>query len=158
MILHLSRLCFGTVRRIRAGKRRMHSGGKTRRTATCSCRAVELILTGEPRRVYACSCLECQRCTGTAFSYRAIYADAALVGQKGETRFWRRTWSSGQWLEQTFCTICGSVVFMRAEGLKDALSVSVGCLEDPHFPAPATLHWPDRKHKWLCLEGLPKVA
>ncbi|MER8579747.1 GFA family protein [Mesorhizobium sp. M1423] len=75
-----------------------------------------------------------------------------------ETRSWRRTGSSGQWLEQTFCTICGSVVFMRAEGLGDALSVSVGCLEDPHFPAPATLHWPDRKHKWLCLEGLPKVA
>ncbi|MER9050680.1 GFA family protein [Mesorhizobium sp. M0923] len=44
-----------------------------------------------------------------------MYADAALVGQKGETRFWRRTWSSGQWLEQTFCTICGSVVFMRAK-------------------------------------------
>ncbi|TIX84327.1 MAG: aldehyde-activating protein, partial [Mesorhizobium sp.] len=104
----------------------MHSG-KMKRTATCSCQAVELVLAGEPRRVYACSCMECQRCTGTAFSYRAIYADSALIGHKGETR----SCSSGQWLEQTFCTTCGSVVFMRAEGLKNALSVSVGCLEDP---------------------------
>ncbi|WP_455550982.1 GFA family protein [Cupriavidus gilardii] len=46
-----------------------------KRTAACSCRGVELILAGEPRRVYACSCLECQRCTGSAFSYRAIYAE-----------------------------------------------------------------------------------
>ncbi|WP_245455244.1 GFA family protein [Mesorhizobium sp. M9A.F.Ca.ET.002.03.1.2] len=102
--------------------------------------------------------MECQRCTGAAFSYRAIYPDLALVGRKGETGSWRRTGSSGQWLEQTFCTTCGSVVFMRAEGLKDALSVSVGCLEDAKFPPPAMLHWPHRKHKWLRLEGLPEAA
>ncbi|WP_439502445.1 GFA family protein [Aminobacter ciceronei] len=135
----------------------MHSG-ETRRTATCSCRGVELVLTGEPRRVYACSCTECQRCTGAAFSYRAIYADSAVVGQKGETRSWRRTGSSGQWLEQAFCVMCGSVVFMRAERLIGALSVSVGCLEDQDFLAPTMLHWPNRKHKWLCLEGVGEAA
>ena len=46
---------------------------------------------------------------------------------------------------------------MRAEGLIDALSVSVGCLENPEFPAPIMLHWPNRKHKWLCLEGVPEA-
>lgn len=128
------------------------------RTATCSCRRVELVLAGEPRRVYGCSCMECQRCTGSAFSYRAIYAESAIVSKKGETRSWRRTGSSGQWLEQAFCTVCGSVVLMRAEALKDALSVSVGCLEDRDFPAPQMLHWPDRKHRWLCLEGVPDAS
>lgn len=132
----------------------MDKAGPTR-TATCSCRGVELVLSGEPRRVYACSCRECQRCTGSAFSYRAIYPDAAIVSQRGETRSWRRTGSSGQWLEQTFCPHCGSVVFMRAEALKDALSVSAGCLEDPDFPPPQRLHWPERKHRWLCLEEVP---
>ncbi|MGO7335609.1 GFA family protein [Rhizobium leguminosarum] len=135
----------------------MHDG-ETRRTATCSCRGLKVVLAGEPRRVYACSCVECQRCTGAAFSYRAIYADSAIVEQKGDTRSWRRTGSSGQWLEQTFCTTCGSVVFMRAEGLRDALSVSVGCLEGQAFPAPMVLHWPNRKHSWLCLEGIAENA
>jgi hypothetical protein len=78
-----------------------------------------------------------------------------VVSLKGETKSWRRTGSSGQWLEQTFCAACGSVVFMRAEGLKDALSVSVGCLEDPDFPAPVLLHWSNRKHHWLCLANVP---
>lgn len=124
------------------------------RTAACSCRGVEVVLAGEPRRVYACSCLECQRCTGSAFSYRAIYADSAVVGQKGETRTWRRTGTSGQWLEQEFCTRCGSVVLMRAEALKEAISVSAGCLEDRDFAAPQLLHWAERKHRWLCLQDI----
>lgn len=124
------------------------------RTATCSCRRVELVVAGEPRRVYACSCMECQRATGSAFAYRAIYADSAILSIKGETRSWRRTGSSGQWLEQTFCTTCGSLVYMRAEGLKDALSVSAGCLEDPAYPAPQMLHWGERKHHWLTLPGV----
>ncbi|MFC4171338.1 GFA family protein [Microvirga sp. GCM10011540] len=135
----------------------MYDAGQTR-VAACSCRSVELVLAGEPRRVYACSCLECQRCTGSAFSYRAIYPDAAILSQKGETRSWRRSGSSGQWLEQHFCTTCGSVVFMRAEALKDALSVSAGCLEDEQYPAPQVLHWPERKHRWLCLEGVPDAS
>jgi hypothetical protein len=131
----------------------MKDTGKTR-VASCSCRGVQLVLTGEPRRVYACSCLECQRCTGTAFAYRAIYDDAAILSQQGETRSWRRKGPSAGWLEQTFCTACGSIVFMRAEALRDALSVSVGCLEDQDFPPPETLHWSDRQHRWLSLDGL----
>lgn len=132
----------------------MHSP-RNRRTAACACRRVELVLLGEPRRVYGCSCLECQRSTGSAFSYRAIYADSAVVDQRGETRSWRRAGASGQWLEQAFCPTCGSIVFMRAEALKEALSVSVGCLEDPGFPAPQQIHWPDKRHRWLCLAGVP---
>ncbi|HKU96077.1 MAG TPA: GFA family protein [Vineibacter sp.] len=131
---------------------------ETTRTAACACRRVQLVLAGEPRRVYACSCLECQRCTGSAFSYRAIYPDAAVVSQKGRTRSWRRPGSSGRWLEQTFCPSCGSIIFMRAEVLKEALSVSAGCLEDQAFPPPRTLHWPDRKHHWLCLDGVPEAV
>lgn len=124
------------------------------RRATCSCRGVELVLAGEPRRVYACSCMECQRATGSAFAYRAIYADAAVLSMIGETKAWRRVGSSGKWFEQTFCTTCGSLVYMRAEGLKDALSVSAGCLEDPEYPAPQMLHWAQRKHRWLASPGV----
>jgi hypothetical protein len=98
--------------------------------------------------------MECQRATGSAFAYRAIYANTSILSIKGETRSWRRIGSSGQWLEQTFCTTCGSIVYMRAEALKDAVSVSVGCIEDADFPAPQRLHWAERKHRWLELRGV----
>jgi hypothetical protein len=128
------------------------------REAACSCRKVVLVCAGEPRRVYACACSECQRCTGTAFSYRAIYPDAAVVHQAGKTRSWRRIGQSGGWLEQHFCVDCGSVIFMRAEALKEAISVSVGCFEDPDFARPQKLHWASRRHRWLHLEDVEKVA
>ena len=128
------------------------------RKARCSCKEVEITLTSEPRRVYACSCTECQRTTGTAFAYRAIYSDAAIVSQKGELKSWRRTGTSGAWLEQYFCIECGSVLFMRAEALKDAISVSVGCFEDPDFPPPQILAWTDRRHRWLRLENIPEAS
>jgi hypothetical protein len=95
--------------------------------------------------------MECQRATGSAFAYRAIYADSAVLSMKGETESWRRVGSSAQWLEQTFCTTCGSIVYMRAEALKNALSVSAGCFQDADFPAPQVLHWANRKHRWLML-------
>ncbi|MCR4264775.1 GFA family protein [Nitratireductor sp. ZSWI3] len=124
------------------------------RTATCSCRKVKLVCVGEPRRVYACACAECQRCTGSAFSYRVIYPKAAIASQKGEVKSWRRIGPSGGWMEQHFCPVCGSIVFMTAEVLKDAISLSAGCLEDPDFPPPQMLHWPERRHRWLCMEGI----
>lgn len=33
----------------------------------------------------------------------------------------------------------------------------VGCLEDRDFSAPQVLHWPRRKHGWLCLEPIPET-
>ncbi len=128
------------------------------RKATCSCRNVELVLAGPPRRVYACACLECQRSTGSAFAYRAIYPESAIVSQMGDTRSWRRVGPSGQWLEQTFCPNCGSILLMRAEALKYAISVSAGCLEDADFPPPQILHWPGSKFRWLGLEGVPDAV
>jgi len=47
---------------------------------------------------------------------------------------------------------------MTAQGLKDAISLSVGCLEEPGFPAPQMLHWPQRRHQWLCLDGIPEAG
>ncbi len=124
------------------------------RKASCSCRNVELELNGEPRSVYACACNECQRCTGTAFAYRAIYPETAIIRRRGDTKAWRRTGTSGRWLEQHFCTDCGTVVFMSAEALAGAISVSAGCFGEADFPPPRMLHWPERMHHWLCLEAI----
>jgi hypothetical protein len=87
--------------------------------------------------VYACSCLERQRCTGTAFSYWAIYTDVAVVARRGKPKSWRRAGQSGAWLERV-----RDGVFMGAEALKDEISVSVGCLEDLDLPPPQMFHCP----------------
>ncbi|MBN9236736.1 MULTISPECIES: GFA family protein [Phyllobacteriaceae] len=119
------------------------------RTAQCGCGGLGITVSGEPRSVYACACLECQRATGTAFSYRAVFVDEAVVQIEGERRSWRRTGGPGRWVEQTFCPTCGALVFMTGEGLPGAVSVSVGCFAEPDFAPPATLFRARRKHHWF---------
>ena len=119
------------------------------RTARCGCDGLAITVAGEPRSVYACACLECQRATGTAFSYRAVFVDDAVVSVEGERRIWRRIGDAGRWVEQTFCPICGALVFVTGEGLPGAVSVSIGALADPDFSPPATLFRARRKHRWF---------
>lgn len=128
-----------------------------RRVAACGCGGLQVAVLGDPRRVYACSCAECQRATGSAFAYRAIFAEAAVSILSGEGRTWRRASDSGRWVEQTFCPTCGALLLMRGEGLPGAVAVSVGCFADPDFPPPGAIHRPARRHRWLDL-GVPEAG
>ena len=122
----------------------------TTRTATCACGQLRIATTGAPLSVYACACLECQKATGSAFSYRACYA-LAQTAITGERRAWRRSSDAGRWVEQIFCPTCGTLVYMQAESLTDAVVISVGCFADPGFAAPGTLHRARRRHRWYSL-------
>lgn len=123
------------------------------RTCACACGQLRIIVRGAPRRVYACHCLDCQAATGTAFAYRVIFATEAVIAEEGTARRWRRTGSSGRWVEQAFCPVCGSIVWMTAEGLTDAVALSVGGFRDPDFPPPAAAHWTSRRPGWVSLAG-----
>lgn len=122
-----------------------------RRTASCGCRGLRLIVSGEPRRVYLCACSQCQRATGSAFAWRAIFPDSAIVAVEGESSVWRRSSDAGRWNEQVFCPGCGGLVFMRAEALTGAISVSVGSFADPGFPRPVAIHNRSHRPDWYCL-------
>ena len=116
--------------------------------ALCSCGAAAVHVSGAPRSVYGCSCAECQRATGSIFAYRAIYPLGAVQAVHGELRRWRRTGDSGRWLDQFFCPECGVILYMAAEAMPGAISVSVGCFGDPNFAAPTVIHNLQRAHCW----------
>lgn len=122
----------------------------TERTACCACGDLELTVTGDPLRVYACACLECQRATGSAFAYRAQFP-AVAVKIAGEPRAFRRGSDAGRWVEQHFCPRCGTLVFMTGEGIPDKVVISVGCFADPGFAPPVKIFWEERRHRWYGL-------
>ena len=97
---------------------------------------------------HACSCLACQRGTGSAFSYSAFFAED-IVQTAGERRSYRRTTDSGRWQETTFCPVCGVCVLTRLEALPGIIDVSVGCFADPGFDKPQNLWWASRRHHWF---------
>ncbi len=127
------------------------------RTARCGCGNLTVTTSAEPLEVYACSCLNCQRETGGAFSYGAVYPEAAVL-ISGERKAWRRKADSGRWVETDFCPTCGVAVSYRMEGWPEVIGVSAGCFADPEFTKPEKLYWAQRRHRWLDLpDGIELV-
>ena len=67
------------------------------RLARCCCGNLKVTARGEPVDVYLCSCTDCQRGTGSAFSYAAIFPVSA-VSIAGERREYRQQGDSGRQL------------------------------------------------------------
>jgi hypothetical protein len=120
------------------------------RTAKCICGGLTVAVRDEPIDVYACSCGYCQRRSGSAFTYAAIYPESK-VSVEGEYRTWRRQSDSGRFLDNAFCPTCGASVFFRAEAQSGRIGVAVGCFADSDFGRPARLFWGSRRHHWLDL-------
>lgn len=118
------------------------------REGRCGCGGLTVMAVGEPLEVYACSCLNCQRETGGAFSYSAVYPQAAVT-VAGPRQVWRRSGDSGRWLETDFCPTCGVTLCARMEVWPEVVGVSVGCFADPDFAKPEKVYWAWRRHHWL---------
>jgi hypothetical protein len=67
----------------------------------CLCGRLTATARGEPEDIYACACADCQRKSGSAFSYAAIYPET-VVTIAGEHRTWRRHGDSGRCVELAF--------------------------------------------------------
>ena len=119
-----------------------------KRIAACGCGRLTVTARGEPVEVYACSCHDCQRRSGSAFTYAALFSDGA-VAISGEHKRFRRTAESGRWIETQFCPTCGMTVLFRGEALPDLVGIAVGCFADADFPQPRRLYWASRRHGWL---------
>jgi hypothetical protein len=122
------------------------------RVARCACGSLTVTTRGEPSYIHLCSCLDCQRGTGSAFSYSAFFPEPA-VSLAGGNRKYRQRADSGRFIDNFFCPNCGTAVMFRAEGLPGAIGVAVGCFADPNFAKPSKLFWASRRHHWL---DLPK--
>lgn len=120
-----------------------------RRTASCACGKLRVTVEGEPDRVLACNCRECQRRTGSVFGVAAYFARSQVVETKGEARIFARTTDQGLRFETSFCPDCGTSISWRSSALPDHVAVAVGCFADPGFPAPGLVAWTSEKHRWV---------
>ena len=129
----------------------------TERTATCMCGAFEATARGEPDITAMCSCLACQRRSGTAFGLYAWWPEAA-VSMRGEANRYGRRSDRGRTFEHHFCPTCGSTVVLRGDHLPGRTGIAVGAFADPDFPPPTVAVWDTTRHKWLDdLDKLPRL-
>jgi hypothetical protein len=118
------------------------------RTASCACGALRVRTTGEPEVVNACSCFNCQKRSGSCFTYTAFFPNDAIKIE-GETRSYREMRAAGRWHEASFCITCGVPVISRLQVFPHLTGVAVGCFSDPGFEAPSGFYWSTRRHHWL---------
>ena len=119
------------------------------RTAVCSCGQLSVVVAGDPEFHGICSCFECQRASGSAFTYSGYWPKTAVKKTSGESTTWRRITDTGKWFDTYFCPTCGSAVYWYGEFLPDMINIAIGNFADPGFPPPIYAVWNCHKHPWV---------
>lgn len=119
------------------------------RTASCPCGALKITVSDAAPQVHACSCHECQKRSGSSFSYTAFYGEADVLAIEGKQQSWTRPTYSGGTHEDVFCPACGGTVFVRLTSLPGMIGVNVGCFAQIAFMPPAKLYWSSQRHLWF---------
>src|SRR5258707_11015386 len=119
----------------------------TIRHAACNCGQLRLTCEGEPVRISTCHCLECQRRTGAVLSNQAWFERRQVTSITGNSTQFKRSADSGKSIIFQFCPICGSTVYLEAEGFPGLLAVAVGSFADSDFPAPKHSVLEKKRHR-----------
>ncbi|MGB1799532.1 MAG: GFA family protein [Gammaproteobacteria bacterium] len=119
------------------------------RIAHCGCGETKIEVLGNPDAVAVCSCLECQRRTGSVIGVSAYFSRAAIVSKSADTSEYTRVSEGGKRVDAFFCQSCGTTVWWEADFLTDHIGIAVGCFADPEFPQPLISVWEKTKHRWL---------
>lgn len=98
----------------------------------CVCGGVRYVTEGLPLRITICHCTWCQRRTGTAFGTECVFRLEAVSVQGEPLRSYRhRSDLTDRWVEQDFCSACGSNIGLRLEAVPELRSLSIGSFDDP---------------------------
>jgi len=104
----------------------IHEGG-------CFCGANRYRVRGKPTRATACSCVWCRKRTGSAFGISVYFAEDDVEFTKESLARYRLTSDAGRWIEQEFCTICGTALTWTLEFLPGQRGIAGGSFDDPTF-------------------------
>jgi hypothetical protein len=129
----------------------MQAANPKRRLASCCCGALRAETSGEPLGVAACSCVECQRRTGSAFGV-STYWRKSDVTVSGQAHCYVREGQGGRKLSLYFCPNCGSTVYWENPTRRpDGIGIAYGAFFDRDLPAPTVWAFERNKHPWVSI-------
>jgi hypothetical protein len=120
------------------------------RTAQCHCGSLRVVASGDPKRVYVCHCLACQRRTGAIMHSGAAYSKSK-VRIEGASKIYARKADSANENRFHFCPNCGGNVYWEGDKFPDDYGITVGSFADPEFPPPTYSLFEASMHHWLRL-------
>ncbi len=108
----------------------------------CYCGAVSFEVDGPVSGVISCHCRDCQRINGNFNAL--VVADRAAVRVEGEESM--RWFQTSEESKRSFCTVCGSRLFMDKG--TDKLIISAGAFEPPLTLGNARNLWAESAASW----------
>lgn len=114
---------------------------------TCACGAVSLRVAGTVKSMFMCSCLDCQRASGTGHS-AAVAVASGDVAVTGETRSFDRPAASGATTTRWFCPICGTPLLARSSRATELTLLPVGLFAGAEWFVPNQLIFARSHHDW----------
>ncbi|MGH6892764.1 MAG: GFA family protein [Dongiaceae bacterium] len=117
--------------------------------AACSCAQLSITVSGKPKEVLLCHCLECQKYTGSAFGVSTYWPKSSVQSIGGESRKFRRISDAGRWIDRHFCPTCGNTVYWYVEFDLDAIGIPIGNFANPLALMPDASYWNRSRHIWL---------
>jgi hypothetical protein len=114
-----------------------HGEKNGRATATCYCGAVQIEVPTEGEGLvdtFICHCTDCRKITASMFASNFIVKDTHLKHLRGEdklTRFKQKnTIATGNYMENSFCSVCGTLMYRRSSGSPGLSIPRIGTIDD----------------------------
>lgn len=106
-------------------------------TATCYCGAVQIEVPTEGEGLvdtFICHCTDCRKITASMFASNFVVKDSHLKHVRGEdklTRFRQKdTTATGNYMENSFCSVCGTLLYRRSSGYPGMSIPRIGTIDD----------------------------
>ena len=125
----------------------------------CQCGAVKFVTTGEPVRAMACHCANCKLRTGAPYGIGVYFEDSAVEFESGELAQYKYTSdTSGRWIQNEFCTQCGTTVSWTLEMRPGLRAVAGGSYDDPDWYKLEAHIWARSARSDMCYPDDMKVC
>jgi hypothetical protein len=114
---------------------------------SCLCGAVNYEISGEPKFVGNCYCVDCRKSSGTGHCTNVIVAtdDVAVTG---DLKFFDRPADSDNMISRGFCPECGSAIMTRNSTRPGMVGVRASSLDNPDQITPGVNVYSCRAPSW----------
>ncbi|CAI6098945.1 unnamed protein product [Clonostachys chloroleuca] len=131
-------------------------------TGSCICNKLKFSFTGEPKQTAVCHCLQCQKLSGSAFTYNLLVPREDFKWTSGSPKAGTFKQESGIMVEYFFCPDCGTIIAKQTdkEDFKPFSIVQAGTVDGFDTKRkPDAEFWVSRKADWVQpIPGVPQMA
>jgi hypothetical protein len=127
----------------------------------CACGALRYRLSAAPASGYLCHCHQCQKRSGSAFSFQLVFAQGALAFVSGEPLIRGRATASGGVMHSAWCPHCASRISIDGTDWP-WITLRAGTLDETTHLRPVAQIWTASAQAWavvpdiLSFEGQPE--